>query len=427
MMSYSNQAHRCDTSPSILWDCILALPVMVWVFGGQLIAHDAYKALVGLVVLSVLISIWRCGLHAMWHRYKSSRWVQVLSLLVVTAVLYKEYNGGVSNALLRGYAVAFLFFLALPKYMASRLLSNLEWFLLLVSIVLCVNAVLYHYVWMVPRSLWVINAIPFTTISASVAMLAFVRGMWQPDPVKLYVNVSALTLSFNSLIMGQSRGTILAFFVALIVVFWFSWFQRVGTVRRLGLMLVLMAGSMFLNMNAIIERSEETQREVESIQANDTHTSIGIRLGLWQISVHSLMEKPLVGLGEHHEAHRRELADEGIIAPAFIRWDHYHNQYIDTLVRRGVVGAGLLILIIFGSLMRWRELSSESQLSIGSIVVVYAVSGLTDVPFDHVQTLLVFLFVLSLYELAIPECTKVSYYNDLRIRKKSNIEMSSNK
>ncbi|PFG45456.1 O-antigen ligase [Vibrio sp. ES.051] len=381
-----------------MWDAVIALPVMVWVFGGQLLTADAYKILVGLSVLSFVISGWRHGWVTMWQRLRGSGWLQALGLLLVMAAMYKEYNGGVSNGLLRGYAIAWLFFLALPRYVAAQLLARLEWFLLLMAIVLCVNAILYHYVWMMPRSRWVINAIPFTTISAAIAILTLIRGIWPSNKVKLCLNTTAFVLSFNSLIIGQSRGTALAFLVALVGVLGYGWWRQVGSMYRFWLMVGLMLGSLIVNMNAIVERSEATQIEIEAIQANNTHTSIGIRLELWRASVHSLMESPWFGLGDQHQVHRQQLANEGRIDQAIVRWDHYHNQYIDTQIRRGVVGIALLALILVGPFMGWRRWPLEAQLSAGALVVVYTVAGLTDVPFDHVQPLLVFLVVVTLYE-----------------------------
>jgi O-antigen ligase len=72
--------------------------------------------------------------------------------------------------------------------------------------------------------------------------------------------------------------------------------------------------------------------------------------------------------------------------------NHFHNQYIDTTVKKGLVGGlALLLLLGAGVQMAYRSPRAPWQWYSGlAVILVYGGSALTDVPLIHAHTIFLF-------------------------------------
>lgn len=74
-------------------------------------------------------------------------------------------------------------------------------------------------------------------------------------------------------------------------------------------------------------------------------TSIGQRLEQWRVAMHMIEAKPLTGWGTQGvRVEKQALVDQGFAHPSIMGYGHAHNEIIDMLVKRGVLGGTALML-----------------------------------------------------------------------------------
>ena len=100
--------------------------------------------------------------------------------------------------------------------------------------------------------------------------------------------------------------------------------------------------------NKFVNRLSEAQYELKLyLSGDDKVSSIGERLDMWKIGSKAFLEHPISGWGlKELDYYKKDLSDKNIVTKASISFSHLHNQFIDELVKKGIVG-GVAILGIF--------------------------------------------------------------------------------
>ena len=100
--------------------------------------------------------------------------------------------------------------------------------------------------------------------------------------------------------------------------------------------------------NKFVNRLSEAQYELKLyLSGDDKVSSIGERLDMWKIGSKAFLEHPISGWGlKELDYYKKNLADKDIVTKASISFSHLHNQFIDELAKKGIVG-GIAILSIF--------------------------------------------------------------------------------
>ncbi|MCG6359225.1 hypothetical protein K6U58_11610, partial [Vibrio fluvialis] len=73
---------------------------------------------------------------------------------------------------------------------------------------------------------------------------------------------------------------------------------------------------------------------------------------------------------------------------------HYHNQFIDSVVKSGLIGLAFLLLLLILPLYLVRHTIKNTKNIVTAVVALYVVMGLTDAPFYNGQTFI--LYVLTM-------------------------------
>lgn len=380
------------TSPH---EWLICLPI-IWVFSGQLINSDSYKAMIVLSVISLITSVWKYGCKTIIHNITKNKWIQFIGVMLLSTIFYKEYNNSISNGSLRAYAIMFVFLISFPNKLSNKLFHNLHWLLFISSLFMLTYTILNMYYWNNPRALWDINPIPYTTISATVAIGSVCYLL--TSKTKQVCNVSLITFifSFNSLVIGLSRGPFLALLCSLFIVVIFTQRKKCLKYGRLLSVIAIAVSSIIIHSSLVTERVRNTENAIETIKQGGTDTSIGARLKLWHSSIYSIFEKPILGLGNEEKSFREELASKGVIEQETTQWSHYHNQYINTLVKQGGVGLALLMLLIIYPLTQLKFLDTLPASMVLGVLVIFWVAALTDIPMNHAQPLIMYITLISL-------------------------------
>ena len=100
--------------------------------------------------------------------------------------------------------------------------------------------------------------------------------------------------------------------------------------------------------NKFVNRLSEAQYELKLyLSGDDKVSSIGERLDMWKIGSKAFLEHPVSGWSlKELDYYKKDLADKDVVTKASISFSHLHNQFIDELAKKGIVG-GIAILSIF--------------------------------------------------------------------------------
>ena len=254
-----------------------------------------------------------------------------------------------------------------------------------------------------------INPIQFGDISFLMASLLLCGFVWAFHTYKNHIISSAFLISsmagFFASFLSLSRGGWLAI---PFVVFIFFKALNVKTMKILGVFALLgciFATTIILlpNTSAFKQRLIETQNDVSSLldtKSSQESVSINTRLQMWNIGIEAFSAKPLTGWGSI-TAIKAAYPAQWAGLEAIDDFNHLHNEYIDTLAKRGLIGFLILMsiylvpLIVFIRLMRSADKVVVSFSSAGVILILcMMVFGLTQTFMAHISGITIFSFFL---------------------------------
>ncbi len=204
--------------------------------------------------------------------------------------------------------------------------------------------------------------------SAILGLLVFTPRIWSSragtprDLLRLACWLSALYLSSFMLLSSKSRGAWLAALIAVPIALGIRCFSHGGqtdlpirtSAPFLLLALGVVAGLFALNQDEIRTRLIQENRAVSSILQGENEplprTSIGFRHDVQKFGLQKFLQRPWFGWGPGSTEHLIETSGR----PELIHpqekgadWmDHFHNTYLEILVRFGLLGALVLLATV---------------------------------------------------------------------------------
>lgn len=154
----------------------------------------------------------------------------------------------------------------------------------------------------------------------------------------------------------------------------------------------------FLHAGLLQLRIQEGLSDVQQFtQAQNANTSLGIRFTLWHSGLNLAAQHPFLGWGSV----ANYVNSTGDTSAVFQRFNHFHNELLDAIVKRGLLG-GIALLIIYAvpAILFYRQLKQASTaakpFAQAGIVFVLAsvVFGLTQSFFSHSSGVMVYAFML---------------------------------
>ena len=182
----------------------------------------------------------------------------------------------------------------------------------------------------------------------------------------------AATMGFLASFLSGTRGAWAAMPVGLFGIY--SRYKEILGIDRKKIAYVLLASSVCLfaiaSETGIKGRLAEIVSDIEKYQQDDLTTSIGLRLEMWRSGYYAFVEKPLFGWGEQafFEFQKRLVEDLGL-QPEITDYNHIHNQYIQELAVRGVVGWCALMALIVVPFWIFRRKSSSQNYRVNTLAV----------------------------------------------------------
>ena len=145
------------------------------------------------------------------------------------------------------------------------------------------------------------------------------------------------------------------------------------------------------------------------INGDSTQGSIGLRLEMWKGAAHLFSERPIIGWGEIAYAERmHELGQVGVINPSTSRFAHTHNDWMNVLAKKGIIG-GVILLGTYGvpflyyirvarkSSAAGKQDRSSFALAMAGVIFSsgFAAGGVSQVSFSHNIGVMVYAFMVA--------------------------------
>ncbi|MGY3893939.1 O-antigen ligase family protein [Aeromonas enterica] len=131
-------------------------------------------------------------------------------------------------------------------------------------------------------------------------------------------------------------------------------------------------------------RIEIAQKDISQyLDKTNLNTSLGIRFQLWQSAWQSFTEKPLFGWGNHgvRESQKAQLIRGEISQFIYDFNSHAHNQFLDEMAKRGIVGLGTLLMLLLIPLLLVKKrlhLPHDYDVHCGAALVIVTVFSSVD-------------------------------------------------
>ncbi len=370
---------------------LILLPLL-WCFSGMYALANGDKILNVLVILAAVVRLGTMGVRGIAEHFKENKflWI-VLANFAFAVVAYFTY--GISSSRFRMLSLALVYLLILPPtYLKNFNFRVLAWLLSGGLVFFLCSQYLDGN--LMNRN-WSINPIRVGLVSA-VAVNVNLYFAINSEQVRQKVISAALAMvSILPLVLSVSRGPWLAFAVGFVVVILASFNYKKISTKLIVLMLVTLSVTLIALKGPIVQRYEQTVREVELIQSGNLNSSVGLRLQMWQAGVNIIRDHWLLGVGNSgQEEIKQGMIESGTYTKQAAHFVHFHNQWINDLAKYGVTG--LLLTMLFVLLPLKNSLSKESKVLVWILVSMYMVLSLTDMPFERSHNLMFYLMTMYL-------------------------------
>jgi O-antigen ligase len=251
------------------------------------------------------------------------------------------------------------------------------------------------------RGDWPLNAIPFSTITAVYLIFSIVLFLHCNNLKTKIIIFTIVLINISSLILSETRGTLLAGFIAIIFILLKTLnFKRIN-LKIIATSIIIISGIFLVLKHPIEQRIEQTAVEYHKIEDGNLTSSIGLRLQLWDSAPILIKNNILLGVGNNIKNEIDYLYKENKISQSLynLQPTHLHNQYLDKIVKNGILGLILFISLLLFPIVVSKETNTlYKQLSLG-VVIIFSISSLTDVPFNHGQTLFIYLLFIGVFNM----------------------------
>lgn len=216
----------------------------------------------------------------------------------------------------------------------------------------------------------------------------------------------ASLMAFMASILSLSRGGWLAFPPALLVLY------LVIPVQIKKIFLLIMAGAFVLGVAALIllpdnnflkARIHQTKTEITNVAHPNQDVSLSsfsTRVLMWENGLDAFYVHPIFGWGDI-EAIKHEFPSKWELVNSVGDFNHLHNEFLDALAKRGLIGISALMLLYFAPLFYFGSLlfSTFSDIRIfaatGVMLIICLITfGLTQTFLAHNSGAVIFPFYL---------------------------------
>nr|WP_280639506.1 O-antigen ligase family protein [Aeromonas veronii] len=241
-------------------------------------------------------------------------------------------------------------------------------------------------------------------ISMTLALLCLCAFFWfrhlGKKNIAAFMLLSFLMGGIGSFLSGTRGGWVLLPIVLFTIVFYFRKQLSLKDGLYASTVCALLLFLAMLPQSGVMDRIYNAKADVvHYFDGVNPDTSLGIRLQLWESAYNSFLEKPIFGWGNNGiRLSQLNQYNNGSISEFIYNFNsHAHNQFLDELAKRGIIGFLMLALLYFYPL--WVASKNRDNLLVSSML---AVSSLTLVDYSlsqafisHNSGMIFFMFLFS--------------------------------
>ncbi|MEH6530275.1 MAG: O-antigen ligase family protein [Photobacterium frigidiphilum] len=373
---------------------LLMLLPYIWLSTGLLVLRNSDKTMIVMMIIAIAATLIHRGLAPIKENLKNDKTLWVLLVITGYALFSYYYHGGSSREI-RALIGASLFLICFPReLLTQRILLGLT----LLASSLCLAYACYYNLYLnIERGHWPVNAIPFATMCATFGILAIAQlSRTSSLSVKLQATL-ALILCLTAIMFTETRGIWLGFTIAAAIILLLK-IKNQGINWKYAIIgITVLLSIVFVAKPQIEQRIVQTQEEVTLITSGNLNTSsIGLRFQMWKLAPDMIKDNSILGLGDKHTLRFDELNKQGLVSKELFDFKpaHYHNQYLDKLIKNGAFGLLFLLALLIVPITQSKYVCMGRKYKIIGIVSLFAIAALTDVPFNHGQTLSMYLLLI---------------------------------
>ena len=242
-----------------------------------------------------------------------------------------------------------------------------------------------------------LHPIQFGNIALLLGVLCMVRALITLKPTWMNALMwIGFACGIAASVWSQTRGG----WVAIVLIFFWilmhatqdwTWLRKITTVFVLMASIAILGVQLGLSKVIQSRVSDAIVETVAFIEANNQDSPVGSRLAMWRFAVHQIGDAPLLGIGKQGWI---ALRDQGIangeLSAVFIsQLTHLHNEYLDAVIKRGVVGLALLLLLYLGpTVFFFRPYLNAINVEVKSLAMVGMVIPMMFMDFGLTQVFL---------------------------------------
>jgi O-antigen ligase len=376
---------------------IMFIAPLLWLVSGMILIPDGDTYMGVVCLLSSLLIVLIKGKPNFWQSLKKDK-VLLVYVSYLSYAVFSYYYHGYSSRELKAILFSTLYLVVFPREMYSqKLLSSM---VVIGSVVLTVLSYYQYFFLDMSRVGGHINPNVMAAYSGILCVLCACFGLYSTDYRRRILFGFLFLLSITSVTMTLTRGVVMPLLFVFLVLLVFRYI-RVSKKKLLLFCLLTMFFAIFISKVFFQERLKHIEMEVDMIAEGNLNSSLGMRFQLWGASYYSIFERPVLGLGDDYESEFYSYYKQGLITEHLFKatgvQSHYHNQYIDKLVKYGFLGVVVLILLMLSPVFYSFSFRSPSLygMAILGIVLHLSFAGLTDVPLNH--SYIVYMYFLFMF------------------------------
>ncbi|MDF2182173.1 O-antigen ligase family protein [Neptuniibacter sp. CAU 1671] len=233
-----------------------------------------------------------------------------------------------------------------------------------------------------PRAGMLTNPIRYGYLVVTMASICLFYCWYSKKPLlKSFYLVAGCVGLLGAFVTG-TRGVVLILCGIILFVSYQAIKQNLVSFRNLlvALTLGILGFAVIVLTTDIADRHvKQTFHEIESIATGQINTEIGYRLQMWHLALYLGKEEPLLGVGIDYDVIRQKSAEfietHGYSPAIVYQVGHFHNQFLDSLVKQGVPGLLVWCLLLIAASS---GMGTRYKYGVLLIVATMMIGGLTE-------------------------------------------------
>jgi len=372
-------------------------------------------AIVGTSALLILLWIIEGRWREKWEKLKSCRVFQAFAIFIIFNLLSLLWSDEVEEALKYiskywYFLTIFVIYTSFPRERSRDILIAFI-FGMLISEILSYG-ILFEF-WELKHGTPddptpFMNHLDYSIFLAVTSLTLLIRSLHSKTKrERILLSIFFITVTGNLFVIAGRSGQ-LAFGVTLLILMFIYFNRSVLKSLTVGGLIFLASLSLPIFLSDTFQnRVEKAKEDINRVLQGDYNSSLGNRVGAWEVAGMILKDNFLIGVGNQDNIAQLKIitTEKEYLQP--LNWfGHFHNQYLQILTALGVVGL-VIFLNIFLQIYKLPLKEREDNLIKISFLTIFLVGFIAE-PFLHKQFPMALFAIFTAYILKSKEVSKSS-------------------